>query len=215
MIKALIFDCWGTIFTNTQTPHPFGVFAEKLGYDISDRMFLKAFERHMMTDGDSVSKHISSLLLELGIDAKPGLEDELEDIILGSVNTQASYDDTVEVLDRLRKNYRLILLSNTFREGFENLRSVYPIDDWFELVSLSYVEHHIKPNPMLFEKVLSQSGLDKSEVIVVGDNYDDDVLAAEQAGIDAILIDRRNRYPDVTEHKAHNLRELLTLLEID
>jgi hypothetical protein len=47
MIEALIFDCWGTVFTNSQTPHPFALFAKKLGYDISDRSFLKPFERHI------------------------------------------------------------------------------------------------------------------------------------------------------------------------
>ncbi|HEY8992512.1 MAG TPA: HAD family hydrolase [Candidatus Microsaccharimonas sp.] len=213
MIKALIFDCWGTVFTNTQTPHPFVIFAKKLGYEISDRSFLKQFEQYMMTDDNSVSEHIMSLLIELKIDPANDLVNELADIIFGSLPTQIAYDDTAETLDKLKKNYRLILLSNTFHEGFENLRLHYPIDDWFELVNLSYQEHTIKPDPALYNKILSQSGLNKDEVLMVGDNYHDDILAANKAGIKGILLDRRNRYPEVSEDKVHDLHQLLDLLE--
>jgi putative hydrolase of the HAD superfamily len=214
MIKALILDCWGTVFTNAQTPHPFAVFAKKLGYEISDRSFLKPFEQHMMTDDKPVSDHIVSLLTELKIELTPDLVNELADIILGSLPTQTAYDDTVGTLDTLKKDYRLILLSNTFREGFTNLQKHYPIDKWFEFVCLSYKEEMIKPNPALYDIVLNRSGLHKDEVLMVGDNYYDDVLAANEVGIQAVLLDRRNRYPEVLDNKVYNLRELVALLEL-
>ena len=214
MIKALIFDCWGTIFTNTQSPHPFAEFAKKLGYEISDRSFLKAFERHMMTDEKSVPEHIVSLLSELKINPTTDLVNELVNIILGSLSTQTAYDDTAKTLDKLKKSYRLILLSNTFQEGFTNLQTHYPIDDWFELVCLSYKENTIKPDPALYNKILRESGLDKNEALMIGDNYDDDVIAANRAGIQAVLIDRRDRYPEVLDNKVHDLHELVTLIEL-
>lgn len=214
MIRALIFDCWGTVFTNSQDPHPFVVFAERLGHKISDRSFLKAFERHMMTDDKPVSEHVISLLSELAIDPTEDLVDELVNIILGSLATQIAYNDTAETLDKLKKDYRLILLSNTFQEGFTNLQTNYPINDWFELACLSYKENMIKPNPALYDTVLEQSGLHKDEVLMVGDNYHDDVLAANRFGIQAILLDRRDRYPEVLDNKINDLHKLVTLLEL-
>lgn len=214
MIKAVIFDCWGTIFTNSSIPHPFAVFAEKLGYKISDRSFLKRFEQHMMTDDKPIPEHVASLLTELEINPTPDLISELTNIILGSLSTQISYGDTTEVLDRLKKDYCLILLSNTFREGFMKLQTDYPINDWFESVCLSYKENMIKPNPALYEVVLRQARLSKDEVLMIGDNYDDDVVAANHAGIQAILLDRRGRYPEILDNKISSLHQLKALLKL-
>jgi putative hydrolase of the HAD superfamily len=213
MIKALIFDCWGTVFTNTQTPHPFVSFAKRLGYDIADRSFLKIFEQYLMINDDSVSNHIISLLSELNIESSSDLVHELTSIIMGSLQSQITYDDSVETLNKFKKRYRLILLSNTFHEGFENLQSRYPVDDWFELQVLSYKEHLIKPNETLYARILNQSGLQKEEVLMIGDNYDDDVLPANQVGIQSILLDRRGRYPEIIENKVHDLNELAALIE--
>lgn len=215
MIKALIFDCWGTLFTNTQHPHPFAVFANKLGYEIRDRKFLKLFEQHIMTNNRPVRDNVASLLTELEVDTTPVLTEELTDLLLGSIPTQMPYDDTIQTLNRLKKNYRLILLSNTFKEGFANLRKDYPIDDWFELVLLSYQENMIKPNNKLYEKIMDTSGLNQNEVLMIGDNYHDDVLATNEAGIQAILLDRQGRYPDVIDNKVHSLDELESLLKLN
>ena len=213
MIKALIFDCWGTLFTNTQRPHPFAVFAEKLGYEIDDRSFLKLFEQHIMANDNPVSNNVSSLLSELKISATLDYVEELTNIILSSLPTQTVYKDTIQSLNRLKKDYQLILLSNTFKEGFTNLRKNYSIDDWFELVLLSYQENMIKPNEKLYEKILSITKLKPNETIMVGDNYHDDVLVANESGISAILLDRRKRYPEVTKDKVHNLGELESYLK--
>jgi FMN phosphatase YigB (HAD superfamily) len=50
MIKTIIFDCWGTLFTNSQSPHPFVKFADAFGFSLTDRTFAKVFERHLMQD---------------------------------------------------------------------------------------------------------------------------------------------------------------------
>lgn len=214
MIKALIFDCWGTLFTNTQKPHPFITFADKIGYDINDRLFLKSFEQHIMTDAGSLAEHTTSLLIDLNINPQSTVVDELVAVLLSSLPTQVAYDDTAEVLNKLKVDYQLILLSNTFQDGFENLRTNYPIDNWFESQYLSYREHMIKPNVALYDKILADTQLHKDEVLMIGDNYDDDVVAANDTGIQAILLDRRDRYPHVLNDKILSLYELPAMLEL-
>ena len=214
MIKALIFDCWGTIFTNSQHPHPFAVFAENIGYEINDRSFLKIFEHHIMTNDNPVHDNVASLLNELKIDTTPDSVNKLTNIIIGSLPTQIAYNDTIQILNRLNKNYRLILLSNTFKEGFDSLLDKYPINSWFEFVLLSYQENMIKPNIKLYEKILIKSGLVANEILMIGDNYHDDVTASNKVGIKAVLIDRRNRYPDIVDNKIHSLNELESCLKL-
>lgn len=214
MIKTLIFDCWGTLFTNTQRPHPFALFAKKLGYEINDRTFLKLFEQHIMTNDNPVFDNVASLLSELKIEATQDYIKELTDILISSLPTQTVYDDTIQTLNRLKNDYKLILLSNTFKEGFTNLRKNYPIDDWFELVLLSYQENMIKPNRKLYVKILDKLALNTNEILMIGDNYHDDVLSANESGIQAILLDRHGRYPEVAENKVHNLSELESYLKL-
>lgn len=77
MIKALIFDCWGTLFTSSLQPHPFDVFAKRLGFSIQDRDFLKVFEEYIMTNSNSVYENVERLLFKLKINHKPDFVDEL------------------------------------------------------------------------------------------------------------------------------------------
>lgn len=212
MIKALIFDCWGTLFTSSLHPHPFELFAQKLGYSIKNRDFLKLFEYHIMTNDNPVSKNITSLLFELEIETNQDLINDLTDIMLGSLPAQIPYDDTIKTLNKLKDKYRLFLLSNTFKEGFVNLRSNYPIDNIFELIILSYEENIIKPNNKLYEIILNKTGLKHDEIIMIGDNYHDDIVAANNSGIQAILIDRRGRYPEISDNRINNLSTLKQLL---
>lgn len=212
MIKALIFDCWGTLFTSSLHPHPFEVFARTIGYDIKNRNFLKIFENHIMTNSNPISKNIELLLAELGIKSNQSLVLELVKIINSSLSAQIAYDDTIDTLNNLKTSYRLILLSNTFNEGFTNLRSIYPIDSIFELTILSYEEKTIKPNKELYKTVLNKTQLNSSEVIMIGDNLHDDIIAAQNSNIKAILLDRRNRHPEITENKINNLKNLEKLL---
>jgi len=208
MIKALIFDCWGTLFTSSLQPHPFELFAQKIGYNIKDRDFLKLFENHVMANHNPVSNNVASLLSELKINANPDLINELTNIILSSLHAQIPYDDTIKTLNDLKNEYRLILLSNTFKEGFVNLKNNYPIDGLFELAVLSYEENIIKPNSKLYKIIFDKTGLNKDEVIMIGDNYHDDIIAARDSGIRAILLDRRGRYPEIIDNKISNLAEL-------
>ena len=208
MIKALIFDCWGTLFANSQKPHPFTIFAERLGYDIRDRVFLKPFERHLMTNENDISRNVVNLLNELNIEPEEKLTHELSSLIIGSIETQIAFPDTLAILDDLRKKYRLILLSNTFKEGFSNLDNNYHLKSWFELIVLSYKEGTVKPNKILYEKILSESHLTPDEVMMIGDNYDDDILAANAVSINGILLDRADRYPDISTNKVSNLEQL-------
>ncbi len=45
-----------------------------------------------------------------------------------------------------------------------------------------------KPEPLMIELILEQKGLSKEEALMIGDNYDTDILAGVNAGIDTALV---------------------------
>lgn len=183
-------------------------FAKELGHDINDRTFLKAFENNIMSDKGSVPQHIAELLVVLKIKSTTDLVNRLHALLTASIQTQTHYPNTLSVINELKQNYELALITNTFYEGFQGLRQKYPIDNWFKIILLSYEEHVIKPNPKMYGLLMKRTGLMSSELMMVGDNYDDDVLVAEKLGIKAILLDRRNRYPQVKKRKISGLSQI-------
>jgi HAD superfamily hydrolase (TIGR01549 family) len=184
------------------------MFAQELGYELSDRKYLKKFEVACMTDAGTINEHVMQLLADLKVAPQAELIRNLQDLMLESISTQSIYPDTVLTLDSLRKDYQLSLISNTFKEGFDALRQKYPIDGWFTDVLLSYEVGAIKPSMKSFEALLRQTNLKPTEVLMVGDDYHDDVLAANEAGIAAVLVDRKGRYPDVIDRKISELNQL-------
>ncbi|HEX7259973.1 MAG TPA: hypothetical protein VF272_03510, partial [Candidatus Saccharimonadia bacterium] len=67
-VTLIAFDCWGTVFTNAQKPHPFAVFAKRLDKSLTDRTYVALFEQHLMTEiYPDLKLPIRRLLGELGI----------------------------------------------------------------------------------------------------------------------------------------------------
>jgi len=82
----------------------------------------------------------------------------------------------------------------------------------FETVVDSGLEGVRKPDPAIFQLALTRMGIRSSEgVLYVGDIPEVDVVDARAAGLDAVLIDTLDHYPDYNE--APRFRSVLALLE--
>ena len=70
-----------------------------------------------------------------------------------------------------------------------------------------------KPAPPIFLAALERAGVDASEAIYVGDQYETDVVGARGVGINPILIDRYDLLPEVSDcPRIHSLTELAQYL---
>lgn len=65
-----------------------------------------------------------------------------------------------------------------------------------------------KPGAAFFARVAELAGCRRPEVVLVGDDLGNDYLGATAAGIRAVLLDTRGRYPDVRE-RIESLGELM------
>jgi putative hydrolase of the HAD superfamily len=115
------------------------------------------------------------------------------------------YDDALPVLELLRKRGLLIgLLSNSSRDLGEfvvhhNLRA--------DAVLTSHAHGKTKPHESIFRAMLGLLDVAPGEAVMVGDTIDDDVEGARAVGMQAVLLDREGRYPDV-DGRLDDLREL-------
>jgi putative hydrolase of the HAD superfamily len=90
-----------------------------------------------------------------------------------------------ELLEGLRRRYRLLLLSNTNAIHFAMLRDNYPILRHFDDFILSYEVGAMKPDPRIYQAAIERAGCRPEECFFT-DDMAPFVEAARRAGIDAV-----------------------------
>ena len=120
------------------------------------------------------------------------------------------FPETAEVLAELKKRgLKLGVISNFDDRAYSVMRSLN-ILQFFDAVTLSSETGYCKPDRKIFDAAVKKLGLPASEVLLVGDSLHDDVDAALDAGLSAVLIDRRNRHPSVSHvPKISSLKQIL------
>lgn len=97
-------------------------------------------------------------------------------------------ESVVSLLDRLKAEYRLGLLSNypsgdTIRASLAKEK----LASHFDAVVISGDVGFIKPHPIMFRTALEELGVRADEALVVGDNWLADIQGAKRAGMYAAL----------------------------
>lgn len=127
------------------------------------------------------------------------------------------YEETFQVLDQLKGRYQLALLTNGSPSLQQTKLSMSPdIAPYFATVIVSGDFGVGKPDVSIFEYALTNTGSQKSETLMVGDNLLTDILGANRAGIKSVWVNREHKaahdsiFPDF---EIHHLQELIPLLE--
>lgn len=127
------------------------------------------------------------------------------------------YDETLEVLDELKGNYKLLMLTNGAPHLQKTKLSLSPeLAPYFDHIVISGDFGHGKPNTELFNYALSLlEGIEKSEVVMIGDNPMTDILGASKFGIDSIWINHDGiELEDVVPtFEVSRLREIMPIIK--
>lgn len=99
----------------------------------------------------------------------------------------------VAALPELRRDFTLLVISNTQRCYSEEEMDRFGLRRWFDAVVFSSDVGLCKPHPELFERGLAAVGARPDQWLHVGDNPADDVVGAEQIGGSALWIERPDR----------------------
>ena len=105
------------------------------------------------------------------------------------------YEDALPVLEELRAlGLKIGLVSNGARDLDE-----FIVDHGLEVDAALGSRAHgkTKPDPSIFRAVLEQLGVEPGEAAMVGDSPEDDIEGARALGMNAFLVDRENRHPEL------------------
>jgi putative hydrolase of the HAD superfamily len=102
------------------------------------------------------------------------------------------FDGTIEILEYLKPKYKLHIITNGFKEVQQTKLDKSNISHYFETVTSSEAVGVKKPNPKVFNHALALANTKKENGIMIGDNYEADILGALNIGLDAICYNYHN-----------------------
>jgi putative hydrolase of the HAD superfamily len=119
------------------------------------------------------------------------------------------YEDALPTLADLRgRGLKLGLLSNTSRD-LDAFVAHHGLD--VDAVLTSHVHGKTKPHETIFRALLARLEVEPTEAAMVGDQFQDDIEGARAVGMQAVLLDRDGRFPEV-EDRLDDLRGLAAAL---
>ena len=101
------------------------------------------------------------------------------------------FDDVVPTLEAMRKRPLKLGIISNWDERLRPLLSALKLSPYFELMVISIEAGAAKPAPAIFEQAVAQLGVPAAAVLHAGDSWEEDVLGAREAGLNAVLLDRK------------------------
>ena len=124
------------------------------------------------------------------------------------------FPDTKRILSELKENsYRLQIITNGFKEvQFIKLKNS-GILHFFDDVLCSEEIGKNKPDPRVFYAALKRNKAHHSNSVMIGDDFNADIIGAEKVGMQAILFDPENNYENrFTSNRIEKLKQIPNLL---
>ena len=131
-----------------------------------------------------------------------------EDYITFLTTYNHLFDNTIEILEYLNPNYNLHIITNGFKEVQQGKLNKAKIDHFFDTVTNSEMVGVKKPNPKIFNHALQLANANPEQSIMIGDNYEADILGALNNGLDAICFNYHKSELDRSIKRVDHLIEL-------
>ena len=122
------------------------------------------------------------------------------------------YPDAKPLLERLgERDIKVGLISNATDLARRVLKRL-DMERYFDPIVISSEIGHRKPEREIFDRALDRAGVAPSRAIYIGDKLAVDVVGASRAGLNAVLIDRGEIFPDAQCVRIKDLSALRAFL---
>lgn len=91
----------------------------------------------------------------------------------------------------------------------------YDITLYFQRIFISDEVGWRKPHPNIFNIALSELGKDSSEAVLVGDDYDADIVGASDLGIDTVYLNgKEDNTEDIYNYRISELSQITDIIQV-
>ena len=200
MKKAIIFDVYGTLIsTGNGSVTAAGKILKKINVDMDEKVFYKKWKEFHKQQMNEMTEFITEevvfendLKMLYDFSNLKGNYKEDVKIMLDTLDKRKVFEETNNVLENLRKDYKIYLGSTTDTEPLMvNIKNNnIKVDGIYTSESL----REYKPKKEFYEKILNDINLEAEDVVFVGDSLMEDVKGPQSVGIYSVLLDRKEKY---------------------
>jgi len=217
MIKAVFFDLYNTLVSYAPPREELEArILKDLGIEVSPETFRRPL---VVADEFIYREHARSPLSKRSKEETIALYAQYQGIVLREAGIDASqqliagilskwqqvdfkmvlFDDVIPALTHLGELGLILgLISNVDRD-ITPLCQELGLSALLQVVVTSQEAGFNKPQPEIFQEALKQAGVSSSEAIYVGDQYQIDVVGANEAGMQGVLLDRGGYFEGITD----------------
>lgn len=193
MIKAVIFDVGGVLLKTFDWSFR-QRWDEKLGLPkrtIEELVFNSPLGMAAQLGQVTIEEHWQLIGRELGLTAAE-LATLRHDFWAGD-----AFDlELINWIRQLRPRYQTAVISNAFTDLRQVLTVEFNFGDVFDLITVSAEEGVMKPHPAIYERTLTQLGVQPAEAIFIDDNLRN-IEAAQALGLKTVHYQREVDVPAV------------------
>lgn len=129
----------------------------------------------------------------LGLSISHELIHILSDMYINNLSSfNHLFPNTLVVLDYLKPNYKLHIITNGFQEIQDKKLHNSKIHNYFEHIINSEMAGVKKPNPKIFELALYKANVLPHKSLMIGDSLEADIMGARAAGFHTLHFNANN-----------------------
>lgn len=229
MVKAVFFDWFNTLARFEPTRQElYSQAFRQFGIELSPRDVICGIltaDRYYFEENDKspVGKRSSQEQMEVYAHYPKAILDEAgvnapQELPLKIIQTVAEqfkgstfvlFDDVLSTLETLKQQKLILGLLTNATKDMISVHHRLGLEPYLNFAVTSEEVGANKPKPPIFLAALDRAGVNASEAVYIGDQYELDVVGARGVGITPILIDRYDVYPKVSDcPRIHSLTEL-------
>jgi HAD superfamily hydrolase (TIGR01549 family) len=230
--KGVFFD-WFNTLSGYKTPREslYQKAFQQHGIELSTRTIFKGIQRGdryyfskgapLLNTSDTIEARAKYYVLyprfisdEAHLDIPSDIQLAVVQKALSEFNGQmVLFDDCLPLFQTLKQNHVLTgIITNADTRVMKMIESS-AIGNLVDIVTTSEEAKADKPSLAIFKLALNKAALEASEAVFVGDQYENDVVGAKNAGMAAILIDRLDALPDGSDYlRVRSLAEIVNYI---
>jgi len=219
LIKAIFFDWFNTLACfDPPREELFGRAFQQFGIELALealRRGILAADQHYFEENNRLPVKMRSaeevtevfayypkaILAEASIEAAPELSLKVLKVVQAEPDQPKTvlFDDVLSTMKGLKeRSLTLGVVTNAERKILSQLGEV-GLEDYLDFVVTSEEVGANKPEPPIFLAALDRAGVRPFEAVHVGDQYQLDVVGAMEVGINPVLIDRYDLFPELSD----------------
>ncbi len=189
-------------------------------YETCRTLFYSMIEVSRQTHREACFEQVLNFFLirwHIDLGDKTAVRELLEIYYRELYSTRRVYEDSLPTLKELKQaDVRMAIISNTTNPGFmkDFERKQSGLDSFFEFSIYSSDVPYRKPHSSIFQLGIDKLGLDRGEILHVGDDLVSDIAGAQSVGLAAAWINRNGEDRADGIVPQYELRHLTDLFQL-